>query len=108
MLKKEDGRIDWGKSAVDIKNHLRGLYPWPGAFTAWKGTLKVHKGRVADAEFQSGAEPGTIIEVTKEGILVACGMGVFEITELQPENKKRMSAADFIKGYRLSKGERFA
>lgn len=108
MLKKEDGRIDWGKSAADIKNHLRGLYPWPGAFTAWKGTLKVHKGRVADAEFQSGAEPGTIIEVTKEGILVACGMGVFEITELQPENKKRMSAADFIKGYRLSKGERFA
>ena len=109
MLRKEDGRIDWRKGALEIKNHLRGLYPWPGAFTTWeKGTLKVHRGRVAQAESVSGAAHGTVVGLTREGILVECGSGVFEITELQPENKKRMSAVDFIKGYRLKVGERFA
>lgn len=109
MLKKEDGRIDWGKSAAEIKNHLRGFYPWPGSFTAWaKGTLKVHSGSVAGTEPAPDATPGTIIGFTKDGILVACGKGIFEITELQPENRKRLSAADFIKGYRPKEGERFA
>ncbi len=107
MLKKEDGRIDWKKNAIGIKNHLRGLYPWPGAFTTWeRGTLKVHGGRVADADSAPVSGPGTIKGFTREGILVECGKGVFEITELQPENKKRMSAIDFIKGYRLKEGER--
>lgn len=107
MLKKEDGRIDWTKNAQEIKDRVRGLYPWPGAFTTWKGLLKIHIGRVADSTLPAGAGPGTVLGSTDRGILVACGAGVFEITELQPENKRRMSANEFLKGYRISKGERF-
>lgn len=103
MLKKEDGRINWTDAADKIACHVRGYYPWPGAFTVWKGTLKVHRGRAVDTD-GSGAAPGTVIEA-KETIRVACGTGVYEITELQPENKKKMSASDFIKGYRITKGD---
>jgi methionyl-tRNA formyltransferase len=104
ILKKEHGRIDWGSDAKKIADHVRGFYPWPGAFTSWKSLLKVHSGRAAQEDTQ-GAEPGTIVDA-KDTIKVACGQGVYEITELQPENKKRMSAADFVKGYRIQKGDR--
>ncbi|MCC6502047.1 MAG: methionyl-tRNA formyltransferase [Deltaproteobacteria bacterium] len=103
ILKKEDGRINWATDAKKIADHVRGFYPWPGAFTAWKGLLKVHKGRLAGGD-TLGASPGTIMEA-KETIKVACANGIYEITELQPENKKRMSAADFVKGYRILKGD---
>ncbi|MBI5642658.1 MAG: methionyl-tRNA formyltransferase, partial [Deltaproteobacteria bacterium] len=106
MLKKEDGRIDWKKSAEEIKNLMRGLYPWPGAYTALNGQLKIHSGRVIDTNSHE-AEPGTIVGVSREGIRVACGKGVFEITELQPENRKKLPAGDFIQGYRVGVGERF-
>lgn len=105
ILKKEDGRIDWNRSAEEIKNLVRGVYPWPGAYTQWKNTLKVHRARVARLE-DAQASPGTVVGATKEGILVACGKGVLEITEIQPENKKKMSAADFIKGYRVQEGDK--
>lgn len=104
ILKKENGRINWAADAGKIACHVRGFYPWPGAFTSWKGLLKVHKGRAIEQDPQ-GAGPGTIIEA-KETVKVACGAGVYEITELQPENKKRMPAADFVKGYRMQKGDR--
>lgn len=105
ILKKEDGRINWAKSAEEVKNLIRGVYPWPGAFTLWKGKiLKVHNGAVLPGS--PGAPYGTIVSV-KDGIGVACGSGVFKITELQPENKKRMSSEDFIKGYRIAEGDRF-
>lgn len=105
MLKKEDGRIDWSRDAQRIADLVRGFYPWPGAHTVWKGLLKVHRGRAVEAEAQ-GMEPGTVVEA-KDTIQVACGKGVFEITELQPENKKRMLASDFVKGYRIQRGDRF-
>lgn len=105
ILKKEDGRIDWNRSAEEIKDLVRGVYPWPGAYTRWKNTLKVHRARVARLE-NAPTNPGTVVGATKEGILVACGKGVLEITEIQPENKKKMSAADFIKGYRVQEGDK--
>ncbi len=107
-LKKEDGRVDWTRSGVEIKNQVRGLYPWPGAFTSWKGSLlKIHRGRAArQDEAAPGGEPGTVLYAGKDGILVACGKGAFVITELQPENKKRMGAAEFVAGYRVAKGDR--
>lgn len=104
ILKKEHGRINWATDAKKIADHVRGFYPWPGAFTTWKGLLKVHSG-VAIEEDTQGAEPGTVIEA-KDTIKVACGQGIYEIIELQPENKKRMNAADFVKGYRIQKGDR--
>lgn len=109
MLKKSDGRIDWARGAGEIGNLVRGLYPWPGVHTRWKGKLvKIHggrsiKGTEADAAPSDGRRPGTVVETSAEGIRVKCGSGMFEITELQMEGKRRMSAGDFLKGYKLGK-----
>ncbi len=106
ILKKEDGRIDWNKDAVSVYNLIRGVYPWPGAYThSGAKVIKIHGGRVA-AE-SHGDKPGRVADISRDGITVACGRGSFIITELQPENKKRMSAFDFIQGYRLKKGDSF-
>lgn len=106
ILKKEDGRIDWNRPAASIGNLLRGLYPWPGTYTYWGGKLlKIHKGRPSSIAYDG--EPGTIVDTSKESISVKCADSVFDILELQPENKKRMSAKDFIQGYRIAKGARF-
>lgn len=106
VLRKEDGRVDWTKSSSEIKDQVRGLYPWPGAFTAWKGALlKIHRG-MAIVGAATGSEPGAVLDTGRDGLLVACGKGAFAITELQPENKRRMSAAEFISGYRVAKGDR--
>jgi methionyl-tRNA formyltransferase len=104
MLKKGDGRVDWNKGAEEVKNLVRGVYPWPGAYTYWKGRLiKIHAGRALTGPQASGdgRSPGMVIETSKEGIKIKCGRGMFEITELQIEGKRRMSAGDFLKGYRL-------
>ena len=109
MLKKKDGRIDWGKSASEVKNLMRGLYPWPGACTAWKGmVLKIHSGGLSGiSPSDNQAAPGAVLDVTGDSIIVKCRDSAFEIRELQPENRKKMSAGDFIKGYRITKGEVF-
>ncbi len=113
-LKKEDGLIDWTRSAEDIKNLVRGVSPWPGAHTRWRGrVLKIHRVRTSDGGDVAvretgegeGARPGTIVSLGREGFIVQCGRGLLEVLELQPENKRRMSAGDFIKGYRPAAGE---
>lgn len=105
MLKKEDGRIDWTMNGEEIRNLIRGLNPWPGAYTRWEGKqIKLFKGTVAAGH---GAEPGVITGVSQDGICVATGKGDLLITELQPENKNRMSAAEFIRGYRIAKNQIF-
>lgn len=106
ILRKEDGLVDWGKSAAEIRNLARGLYPWPGAYTRWKGKLlKIHGCRVKTG-LDGDSLPGTVVDVS-EGICVKCGSGVVEITEVQPESKRRMAAREFAKGYRIERGERF-
>jgi len=104
-LKKEDGRIDWRRSAGEIASLVRGVSPWPGAYTTIKGkTLKVHGGRAMD-ERTPGLEPGTIADTASGSIVVACGAGVFVITELQLENKKRMAVGEFLRGFGIERGE---
>jgi len=108
MLTKADGELDWRLGAEEIKNRVRGLHPWPGTHTHLRGRLiKVHAGRVSETS-EAGAGPGEITDVSADGITVRCGRGAFVITELQPENKRRMTAADFIKGYQVKAGESFA
>ena len=103
MLKKEDGLIDWTREAARIKNQVRGLTPWPGAYTFLEGkTLKI--GRVS-VEAESGA-PGEILRAGKDGIVVACGTGSIRIGELQLEGRKRLGAAEFLAGCRLEPGTR--
>ncbi len=101
MLKKEDGLIDWGKEAHEIKNLVRGVTPWPGAFTHLQGkTVKVCRVTVGTG---SGA-PGTVLRAGREGIEVACGGGSLLIEELQLEGRKRLSAAEFLAGYKIEPG----
>lgn len=108
MIKKEDGFIDWGKSATEIDRMIRGFTPWPGALTNHRGDLiKIHEARPLPNE-QAEGEPGDIVEITKDYFHVICGEGVLEITELQCEGKKRLCANAFLCGRRMNKsGERF-
>ncbi|CBK73739.1 methionyl-tRNA formyltransferase [Butyrivibrio fibrisolvens 16/4] len=104
MIKKEMGLVDWTKPAAEIERLIRGLNPWPSAFTFIDGKqLKLWKGTVVE---KSG-EPGTIIDVDKNGFTVACGKGSLVINELQLEGKKRMAAGDFLRGYSIETGKRF-
>ena len=105
MLKKEDGRIDWTMKAEEIKNLIRGFFPWPGAYTRWDGKqIKIFK---AEVEAGGKEEPGTVINISTEGIFVATGKGILLIKELQPESKNKMTASEFVKGYRIVTGQIF-
>jgi methionyl-tRNA formyltransferase len=97
-IKRADERIDWSKSAEQIYNQVRGLNPWPVAFTTHEG--KGWKIWWVEKEQPDGSwgEPGTVIGRAADGLVVACGTGSVKITELQPEGKKRMSMRDFLRG----------
>ena len=105
-LCKEDGRIDWSKGAGEIENWIRGTHPLPGAFTTYKdSTLKVHraKGIPCNAE---GA-PGAVLTADgRQGIIVATGCDALLLIEVQPEGKRRMTSAEFVRGHRICAGER--
>lgn len=104
ILKKEDGRIDWSQSAGTIYNRLRGFTPWPGAYSIFRGqTLQIHGARPVNDP--GSGQPGTIL-ADKRTLLVMCGRGSLELIEVQPEGKKRMSAAAFLNGYSPKTGER--
>ncbi len=102
MLKKEDGRIDWNQSAKSIHNLVRGLDPWPGAYSALNGeTLKLF---ATSAEPGVSAAPGSVVGADKQGVKIACGEGVLVVRELQLPGKKRLAAADFLRGNPLPEG----
>ncbi|MEW6614897.1 MAG: methionyl-tRNA formyltransferase [Thermodesulfobacteriota bacterium] len=106
MLKKGDGLIDWGKEAVRISNLIKGLTPWPGAFTHLQDKiLKIFKG-IALGEDSEDNTPGTITEMNEKGIKVSTGKGVLLITEVQLQGHKKMGIADFLRGhkYKISMG----
>ena len=105
MLKREDGRIEWGRTATEIFNRMRGFAPWPGTYTEFRGQTCHLRGRpAADAAV---GEPGTIL-VEKDLIKVVCGGGSrLEITHVKQEGRKEISAGEFLRGTRVKKGERF-
>lgn len=101
LIKKEDGKIDWSKSAEEIERQVRAFTPWPGAWTIWdKKSLKILKA-VVNASTRLSMTTGSIGEVFKvnSGLAIACGQGALEILELQLEGKKPMSAKEFLNGY---------
>jgi methionyl-tRNA formyltransferase len=107
-LTKEEGLIDWTRSASEIHNRIRGLYPWPHAYTFFKATrLIVLRSEVATAG-ATAASPGTILRVTSEAIHVATGDGELAMLDVQPEGRRAMRAHDFLLGHRLAAGETFA
>jgi methionyl-tRNA formyltransferase len=97
-IKREDERIDWSRTAEQVYNHVRGMNPFPVAFTTCEG--KVWKLWWVEKRQLDGspAEPGTVIALEPDGPVVACGSGSVKIMELQPEGKTRMSARDFLRG----------
>jgi len=104
ILKKEDGLIDFTRSASDIHNRLRGFQPWPGAFTIFRDKqFAIHAARPTN---QSNLAPGELAGAG-DSLLVGCGNHTaLELLEVQPEGKKRMAARDFANGYRPQAGER--
>ena len=105
ILKKEDGLIDWHKSAVEIERRVRGFDPWPGSFTHVGGKyLKVHRAGIVATE--RIGEPGEVIRADSNGFWIAAGSGVIGLEEVQLANKKRLPGAEFIKGARIKVGDR--
>ena len=114
LLKKEDGRIDWNRPAESIHNRIRGMQPWPGACTAFRGqTLHIWRARPLPDGAPSG--PGSVTSEPRPSgsgcpgsllclrpLTVNCGAGALELREVQLEGRRRMSAADFANGHRLT------
>ena len=103
MLKKSLGDIDWTMDGAAIERLIRGLNPWPSAYTSLHGkTLKIWDADVTDREY--GVEPGTVAEVSKDQLIIQTGKGSLSVRSLQLEGKKRMDIEDFLRGYSLEKG----
>jgi methionyl-tRNA formyltransferase len=117
-LKKEQGVIDWSRTALEIKNQVRGLRPWPRAFTFWHSSagtpVRLSVDRVAilpalpsdKTTVISGAAPGIVLDATSR-LIIAASDAAIEILELQPAGKRAMSAAEFLRGNRVTAGECF-
>lgn len=108
MMDKAMGRIDWSKDAADIERLVRGLNPWPSAYTSFQGkTVKIWSSdAVADKTDMTGAPCGTIAAVSKNFFDVVCGTGLLRIYELQLEGKKRMDTKSFLLGNQWRTGMR--
>ena len=102
-LKREDGRIDWAYTAIDIFNFVRGMYPWPSAYCY----LNQERIKITHVKALEGHSIAGSVEKTDEELVVGTGKGLISITELQPEGKRLMSAEDFLRGRKLKKGAFF-
>ena len=108
-LEKEDGSIDWRKSAFEIHNLIRGTTPWPGAYTTFGEAirLKIWESRLLELPCPS-ASPGTITDILPDaGIVAAASDTGLLVTTVQPANKSKMAARDFVNGYRIRVGDTF-
>jgi methionyl-tRNA formyltransferase len=109
-LKKADGLIDWNLAASEIRDRVRGLLPWPGAYTRYRGKiLKVLRARICDLPSDGGyLQPGEVADIRDDkAIVVKTSSGGLAITHLQLEGKKPLDAASFLRGHGMEKGESF-
>ena len=103
---KDMGHIDWTKDASVLDCLIRGMYPNPGTYTFYRGKrVKIH--RASFEEKDSGLPAGTVVSTEGGCIHVACGKGTLSISQLQPENHRKMAASDFINGYQVKANETF-
>lgn len=94
---QEDCRIDWSRSAQEVHNQIRGLSPFPGAFTEWQGMgIKVYRSRLAE---EATPGPGVFFRAASNRLCAGCRQGAVELLEVQPQGKKRMAASDFLNGW---------
>ncbi len=103
-IKREQEKIDWTKDGEDIYNHIRGLHPWPVAYTTLKGdVMKIWWGHKVPST--TSAKSGTVVSIEKDGFIVSTGNTTYiKITQLQPAGKKKMSAEQFLMGSSIQVG----
>ena len=107
MISKKDGLTDFTESAEEIERKIRAYYEWPACYSYLDGLqVKFYKAEVLNDE--PDGEPGTVSETGKNWYIINCGRGRLRILEQQLQGKKRMSAGDFMRGHKLSKGDRFS
>lgn len=117
LLKREHEGLDWSRRATKLHDQIRGLNPWPGAFATFRGEnlkiwrgmpcLELDKGMDADASSKAATvEPGQILQVLEDGLVVQTGEGVLRILEVQPAGKRAMPAKDFFNGRHGQVGEK--
>ncbi len=108
LLTREHERIQWEKEADAIHNQVRGLNPWPGAYTTFKGeTIKIWKTRFLESNTADTGTPGQVLRIEDDGITVATGGGLVKLLEVQPAGKRRMAASDFFRGRHGGVGQGF-
>lgn len=106
-LTKGDGVIDWSRAAADIHNQIRGLHPWPHAFTFARGQRVIlHRSRRV-AEQGAASSPGAVLEASGDRLVVATGTGALQLLLIQTEGKRPMAVRDFLAGHPLTPGDRF-
>lgn len=104
LLKKEDGAIDWTLPAMVLANRVRGLSPWPGAYTTVAGSDSWRIWRALALPGPVTTPPGVIVAITREAIHVATGDGVLAVMELQPANNRRMAVSQYLAGHPIAVG----
>ena len=108
VLKKEDGLIDWSRSAFEIERRIRGFQPWPNAYTKFDSKSLILWEAQPSISVTSDIANGEVIVAQKDELVVQCGQRTaLRVLEVQPEARKRMAARDFINGMRLKVGDRF-
>lgn len=108
MLTKKQGEIDWNQDAKKIECLIRGLNPWPSAYTHYRGkTLKIWDAQVEPEDSKEKAGFGTAVKVTKNDLVIQTANGLLSLKEVQPEGKKRMEVDAFLRGYPVECGECF-
>lgn len=106
-IRREDELIDWSRSATELWNQVRGLNPFPGAYTLWNGdVMKVWASLKPQlsGQVRSGIAPGTVLNCSEQGIEVMTGSGTLWLTEIQPAGKKAMPVSEFIRGMKIPAG----
>lgn len=108
-LKKSDGQIDWSRTAEQIKNHVRALEPWPRTFTTWQRAegqpVRLILGQVESRETTAQRAPGEVVVAQSSELVIATGDGELVVHSLQPAGKRMLDAEEFLRGYRMQKGD---
>jgi methionyl-tRNA formyltransferase len=107
-LTKEEGAVDWSAPAAGVHNLIRGLHPWPHAYSVLDGRRVILLKSTLDDASSSSKAPGTVIESEGDRLIVAAGEGTLRLLRIQPEGKRPLSAREFLAGHRLTPGIRFS
>ena len=107
-LTKEDGALDWSCPAARIHDSIRGLHPWPHAYSSLDGRRLILIASAIERLTSVSDTPGTILEAEGDRLVVATGDGALRLLQIQPEGKRSMSAREFLAGHRIARGARFS